>query len=222
MNSRMIFHYAKPIIGDGSSGTSVRPGMMLAAFRSLGFEVDVIGGFRQEREKAISCVINNVLNDEIYSFAYAESLTTPTLIVERGNSRSDIHSRIRFAKWALQGGSGMDFMFFRWLRTYSIPVGLFYRDVHWRFEHYRISSNRLKQALHSYLFKVEWRNYQKSIDHLFVPTLEMQEILPSSWDKKKISSLPPGCIPNKRMRTDSKKGSSVLKLLCWRNHAPNI
>ncbi len=49
----IIFHHPLPLNPNATSASGIRPLKMLEAFRSLGYEVDVISGYSSERKKRI-------------------------------------------------------------------------------------------------------------------------------------------------------------------------
>lgn len=174
----MIFHHPYLINDEGNSGSQVRPYQMLKAFRRIGYDVDVISGYGRERKKEIRKIKIKVSKGKVFDFVYSESSTMPTLLTETHH-----YPIYPF----------LDFGFLGWAKKNLIPIGLFYRDMHWRFSHYKNSVSPLKRAASIPLYKYDWVKYQRLLDHLFLPTLELQDVLPGSWDINKMSALPPGC-----------------------------
>ncbi len=175
--ANMIFHHPLPIWDGGDSGSKVRPVKMVEAFINIGYNVDTVSGYGYERKKAINRIRKAVEQGKQYDFIYSESSTMPTALTE-------VH---HYPVYPL-----LDFGFFKWARNNSIPVGLFYRDVYWRFRHYKNNVNLFKRAVTIPFYKYDWLHYKRLVDHLFLPSLKIQSVLPSSWNKT-ISALPPGC-----------------------------
>ena len=50
---KCIFHFPNPLNENGTSGSSIRPVKMLNALRNIGYEVDIISGYSNEREQNI-------------------------------------------------------------------------------------------------------------------------------------------------------------------------
>ncbi len=170
----IIYHYPLPF-GAPTSGSQVHLAQMLRAFRDLGYEVELVTGLPQERGEAMRRVRQDVAEGRRFDFLYAWSPTTPTLFAPP-NRRHPL----------------MDAAFFRWCRRHSIPVGLFYGDVHYRFDHYvQNVSRRLRRRMLP-LFWYDWQVYRMTVDHLFLPSLRMADYLLSDWPRGRMSPLMPG------------------------------
>lgn len=94
---------------------------MFQAFQELGYVVDVVWGRASERKAKINEIKQNVSRGIQYDFIYSESSTMPTLLTEPNH---------------IPISPTIDFGFFSWAKN-GIPICLFYRDIHWRFEHYK-------------------------------------------------------------------------------------
>ena len=94
----------------------MHPYKMIKAFEAI--DVDLIVGYGAERRKAINRIKRNVKHGKHYDFIYSESSTMPTLLTEKHH----------FPTYPF-----LDFGFFRWAKGNSIPIGLFYRDIYWKF-----------------------------------------------------------------------------------------
>jgi hypothetical protein len=173
----MIFHHPLPVRPGGTSGSSVRPYRMLEAFRAVGYEVEGVVGFGPERARAIARVREQLRKGRRFDFAYAESSTMPTPL-------TDPH-HVPVRPW-------MDYAFFRDLARHGVPLGVFYRDVYWRFDHYRREVPWHKRAVSVPFYRHEWQQYRRSVRHLFLPSLEMLTALPTPWPLSRVSALPPG------------------------------
>jgi glycosyltransferase involved in cell wall biosynthesis len=178
MNKAIIFHHPLPIVDNGSSGSQVRPYKMLQAFEALGFDVEVVTGYAAERRQHAQRIRKELGAGRCFSFVYSESSTMPTLLTEPNHL--PISPKIDFGLLARMKAAG-------------VPVGLYYRDVHWRFQHYRNSVPWLKRAVSIPFYHYDWMIYRKTIDKLFVPSQKMAEFLPTSWPEERLSILPPGC-----------------------------
>ena len=188
MHRRMIFHHPYPIM-EGTSGSQVRLNRMIEGFKSIGYEVNIISGFVGERREAIRNVKEKFNQGCTCDFLYSECSTFPTLVA-KGNLISP----------------NLDFGFFNWCKKNSIPVGLFYRDVYWRFDLYKVSLPWFKRTIMIPFYWYDWLNYFKVIDHLFIPSLKMKDALPSKWPEDKLSALSPGC------RINNLSGNSLKKI----------
>lgn len=175
----IIFHHPQPIIADGTSGSSIRPYEMLRAFEKLGYDVEVVVGYGAERKRAIRRIERDVRAGRHFAFMYSESSTMPTALTEPHH---------------MPAYPLMDMRFFRWIAYQDIPIGLFYRDIYWRFPFYKNGvPSRLKRTGAIMFYRYDWSNYCKFVDHLFVPSLRMSKVLPTSWPSGRVSALPPGC-----------------------------
>lgn len=178
MEKRIIFHHPLPIVPDGVSGSSIRPHYMLEGFRREGFLVDVVAGYASERRRAAKRVADLLARGKRYNFCYSEASTMPTLLTERHHI--PLHPRL-------------DFGFFATLARYRIPIGLFYRDVYWRFNHLHRHTASWKRLISKLAYQYDWKKYGQLVDHLFVPSQRMIRELPGVWPPHSVSALPPGC-----------------------------
>lgn len=179
----ILFHHPLPLSTEPTSGSQVRPVRMLEAFRELGCAVEAVVGYAKERRESIERVKAMVSAGRTFDFAYAESSTMPTLLTEPHH----------FPTHPL-----LDFGFFKYLSERSIPIGLFYRDVHWRFDTYEQQVSQPKRTVAKAFYWYDWLRYKRQIDHLFLPAVQMREALPGRWPEDKVSALPPGCIARNR------------------------
>jgi glycosyltransferase involved in cell wall biosynthesis len=155
----------------------------------LGYEVDVVSGSAKERLAAIDRIKQNVRAGLKYDFLYSESSTTPTLLTESHH---------------LPTHPFLDFGFFRWFRKNAGPVGLFYRDAHWKFSQYRNNTSGLKSLVGRIFHQLDLVLYLLTVDQIFLPSIEMRRILPSWLQSKVRIGLPAGCEPQKLIETTSK------------------
>ena len=58
---RCIYHYPNPINDNTANvGSAIRPNQMLNAFRKIGYEVEVVTGYRKKKKKKIQEVIKKI------------------------------------------------------------------------------------------------------------------------------------------------------------------
>ncbi len=172
---RCIFHYPHPVADEPGIGSALRPRQMRAALAAIGYEVDEIVGYGAQRKQQIAQIRRNIRAGVKYDFVYSESVNIPMMLTE-----ADHLPRYPF----------QDFSFFRFCGKQGIPVGLFYRDMHWKFPVYRQSVARWKQMITLPLFRYDLRMYRKYVDLLYVPSLPLGQLLP----KHRTKPLPPGGI----------------------------
>lgn len=173
---RMIFAAPRPI-GEGSSGSMMRMRALRAAFRALGYQVDEVAGPLEARMAAMARVMRQMAEGVRYDFAYMENHTIPLHLTE---------PRLRLARrYPLA-----DLRFLRACRRHGVPVGVFYRDVWWRFPEYRRSSPVKQRLLRTPFHWLELLLYARFADLLYVPHLAMADALPLR--PRRVKALPPG------------------------------
>lgn len=170
---KCIFHIPNELVLDGKSGSQIRPIKMYNAFKNIGYEVELISGDLKTRKKQINKIKKNIKNGIKYDFIYSESNTMPTLLTEKNH-----FPHIPF-----------DFLFFKFCRSKGIPIGLFYRDMYWKYPEYKKSISFYKAYFAILFYKFDLKNYEKLIDILYLPVASINEIL--KVKKTIIKSLPP-------------------------------
>jgi hypothetical protein len=101
----------------------------------------------------------------------------------------------------------MDFAFFRFCRKHGIPVGLFYRDVYWKFPIFKASVSLLKRCILVPMFARDLKQYRKTLDMMFLPTMRMQQYALPDFPSR---PLPPGGVlrPDSYEKKRERKGES--------------
>ena len=171
---RIIFHIPIHIDRSDPSASQIRPQKLMAAFAELGYEVDVVEGYGAERRRRIADIKRRIRQGVRYDFLYSESSTMPTLLTERHH---------------LPTYPFLDFGFFRFCKRHGIPIGLFYRDIHWRFAN---RGDGWKNSIATLFYRYDLRQYRKWLDVLFLPTLEMRAHIPAVFNCR-VEELPSGC-----------------------------
>lgn len=174
---RCIYHYPHPIDSQ-PVGSGVRPLRMLNALKDIGYYVDEITGYGKERKEKIKKVIDRIKSGVKYDFLYSESLTDPTLLAEKNHL--PVHPI-------------MDYNLWRICQKYKIPVGLFYRDIYWKYPVYKKNVPIHKRCITIPLYYLDLTMYQKYVSVLFCPTEQFANVVDINIEK---SVLPPGCIEN--------------------------
>lgn len=173
---KMIFHVPNKIMPEMKSASHIRPFKMLEAFKEIGYEVDFVMGDAKTRSMQISEIKKRISNGEVYDFMYSESSTMPTLLTESHH---------------LPTYPTLDFGFFKYIKSAGIKIGLFYRDMHWKFPLYRNSVKGLKYLMAIKMYEYDLRQYSKYLDVLYLPHMSMTNYLPEVL--REISKpLPPG------------------------------
>lgn len=184
---RMIFHHPLPVQADAQAASGIRPFRMIEAFRAIGYEVEAVCGYSDERARAIAEVGARLRRGERYDFVYCESSTEPTLLTDRH------HLPLR--PW-------LDFGFLARLKSLGLPIGLFYRDIYWRFPGYGASLPAWKRAGALFCYRYDLYQYRRLIDRLYLPSLQMAQHVPGI-DAARVAALPPGCIERPAARSPS-------------------
>ena len=173
-----IFHVPNYIDPAVKSGSQVRPLKMVQAFKALGYNVDVVMGYGKERRKKINRIKSEIKGGKKYEFVYSESSTMPTLLTEKRH---------------LPLFPLLDFGFLAYCKRNGMKIGLFYRDMHWKFEGYKLKVPFRKRIVAIPFYKYDLKKYEKIADVLYLPSERMRPLL-NGYKMKKIESLPPGAV----------------------------
>lgn len=166
-----------------ASGSQIRPYKMKEAFETLGYEVDFIEGYGSERKKAIGAIKDNILSGVRYDFLYSESSTMPTLLTEKNH---------------LPLYPNLDFGFFSFCKKHGIPIGLFYRDFHWKFPFYGDSVKGIKKMAALTAYRYDLIRYRQLLDRFFLPSDEAGDYFKGTELEKIKVSLLPGADPDEK------------------------
>lgn len=173
----MIYHHPGEIFLTAKAGSQVRPAAMLKAFKRLGYDVIEVVGTSAQRKAAIRHIDAELRRGRVFDFVYSESRSIPTLLTDP--------DRIPRAPC-------LDFDFFARMRQAGIPVGLFYRDIYWRFAMYNTMLPWYGRLVTRPLYRYDWWQYTRNVDHLFLPSQPIERYLPSRHFAGHCSALPPG------------------------------
>ncbi len=177
--SRCIIHIPNKLNSKMASASQIRPKKMIDAFKSIGCEVDVIEGTSKERATAIKRIKKNIDCGIKYDFMYAESSTMPTLLTDP--KHLPLHPLL-------------DFNFFKYIKKHDICIGLFYRDVYWKFPIYKDSVKGVKAAFATLMYQYDLRQYDKYLDILYMPTRDGFKYVEDDVREVVLDILPPGCV----------------------------
>lgn len=173
---KFLVYYPFPIAKNPNSGSKIRPIRMIESFKEYGeknkIEIITISGESSERKKQINHFLKNT-NLQDVNGCYVENQTIPFWLT------NDNH---------LPTHPFMDRNFFKTLRQHGIPIGLFYRDVYWKFDDILLNQN-FKTKVMKYLYEREEAIYNKYVDVLFLPSMEMDKHVNIA---NKTVELPPG------------------------------
>ncbi|MGA4506762.1 glycosyltransferase [Propionibacteriaceae bacterium G1746] len=171
----VIYHVPYALQFSNPTGGGVRPVKMLRAFEEQ-YDVAVVAGDAAQRREAIGQVMHDIRAGRRFEFCYSESSTMPTALTESHH---------------LPTHPLLDFSFFHQLRGHHVPVGLFYRDIHWRFPMYKAGTTLPKRLGAKLFYNVDLAAYGRTLDHLFLPSTEMAAYVPLPRQVP-VSALPPG------------------------------
>ncbi|NYE94885.1 hypothetical protein FHU41_001106 [Psychromicrobium silvestre] len=174
--SQMIYHVPYALDTGAKTGSGIRPVRMLEAFRSLGYQVELVAGHSKERARIIKALRARIKSGEKFAFVYSESSTMPTPLTDPR------HIPVRPL---------MDFRFLRLCRVRGIRTGLFYRDIYWRFPQYNEQVNVLLGLGTRFFYNLDLLGYKRSIDKLYLPSLGMGKFVPH-MPSERFAALPPG------------------------------
>jgi glycosyltransferase involved in cell wall biosynthesis len=161
--ARIIFHVPYAIDYNHPSGSQIRPVKMLNAFIDCGYEVDMVIGYAKERKASIKKIKKSISQGVKYDFIYSESSTAPTALTETHH---------------LPISPFLDFSFFRFCKKRDIKIALFYRDIHWAFDEYSANLSRIKSGVAKFFYRYDLRKYNKLLDVLYLPTIQMKDYIP--------------------------------------------
>lgn len=153
--------------GAVNSGSGVRPIAMQRAFEELGLSVYCVDGWpnhRRKRREAVRKALG-VLETHEFKACYVEPPTGPLLLHEDHRLLRRTHEK-------------------------GIPMGIFYRDLFWRFDNKFHGVSWLKRRLIRLLQERDLRLFKHTMDLFFFPSPQVAEA--ADFDVPWMA-LPPGC-----------------------------
>ena len=193
MHRRCIFHIPNHIDPTRASASQIRPMKMIEAFKKIGYQVDVVQGYGRERKQAIKEIKNRIKNGIKYDFLYAESSTMPTLLTEKNH---------------MPTYPFLDYGFFSFVRQHGIKIGLFYRDIYWKFDEYKRNVKGLYYLAAIFMYQYDLKMYKKLVNKLYLPTKQMYEYIRDEIPYNIVDILPPGC--ERKLVKKSNEGNITL------------
>lgn len=187
----IIVYYPFPL-REQSSGSAVRPVKMLEAFEKLAHshngKIGIISIYGETKERAKSLQrIYKEINPRDILFCYMENSTLPLWLTD--------HDHIPREPL-------LEISFLRFLKKNRIPVGLFYRDIYWKFkEEYPLKG--IRRAIMKMVYLLEMNVYKKFVHHFFLPSIQMNDYI--GIDDSKVSALPPGGVDKLALRQSNSK-----------------
>lgn len=180
------------------SGSRARPLQMMSALRGEVDELVEIFGDSATR----AGLWKKIPLDRIQA-AYVELSTRPLALTD-----PDYMPRRPF----------MDMAMLQKLRQAGAPVGVFYRDVHWRFPQYSAELGLAKRTIARAFHRLELRQLQRVASHLFLPSMRMLAAVPIDFPRERVSALPPGA----QVREGTRRSEGPLQLFYVGGVAPPL
>lgn len=173
MSKVMIFHAPYPMETNPTSASRLRPLRMREAFKTLGYDVIDVSGTTPQRRQALKSLRKTLRSGLRPDFLYSENSTQPNL----------------FATSIKDGiAPTLDYRILRQAHRHNIPIGVFYRDIYWRFPQF--ASKDLIGRISPLLHRLDMCGYQRNNAHLFLPSLKMAEVMGLDASQS-FSALPP-------------------------------
>lgn len=177
------------------SGSGVRPQKIIEAFNEFakenGLECIFIVGTASERTVLLKKLYQEVNASDIL-FCYMENRTIPIWLTDPNH-------------WPMH--PLLDVNFFRYLKKNNIPLGIFYRDIYWKFDHiYKLSNPVLKKVIIQ-MFKLELKMFNKYSKKIFLPSFAMNKYV--GMPPEKVISSPPGGI-DRTLETHTNKINGIV------------
>jgi len=192
---RVIFHFPLKLDPAAASASGIRPMKMLGAFQAAGFEVIEVTGYSGERGRKIREIEHKIRNGLPVDFVYSESSTMPTALTDPSHLPHPF----------------LDSAFFAFCRGRGIPIGLFYRDIYWKFPAYYRQVGAVKGGIARVFYRRDLACYARSLTRLYVPSRGMADYIDDFPGV--VDELPPGCDFNGTQESEEKEQDGVLKLL---------
>lgn len=180
----MLFYLPRQIEAE-ASGSLVRIRAMRAAFAALGLEVVDLAGPLSRRLPVMRTVLRQFGEGARFDFVYLENATLPLHLCE---PRGRILRRHPFA----------DAAFLAACRRAGVPVGVFYRDVWWRFRRDLTPAQQWRHWFRLPFYRLELELYRRFAEVLYLPHLAMAALLPVR--PARVRALPPGADPEAASR----------------------
>ncbi|MFC7373049.1 glycosyltransferase [Fictibacillus iocasae] len=172
----VLVYFPFKLAEKADSGSKLRPLEMLKAFREWGAEENVeiieLNGTSEERAARFSSLKAEGKLDTLW-FCYAENQTIPIWLTDPGHKPKKPF---------------IDAQVFKFLKQRNVPMGIFYRDVYWKFDDlYPLKG--LKKKVMQAVYRREEKFYEKYASAIFLPSSAMGKYV--SINQPKVP-LPPG------------------------------
>lgn len=174
MKNKILLYFPYKL-RDNISGSSLRPNMMTDAFRryakNAGKELIVVSGTTNERKKMVKNFDKKFLSE--IDYCYFENATLPFWLTDKDKMPRSIFWETKFL---------------RNLKKQKIPIGIFYRDVYWKFKDY-YPLKGFKLFIMTRIYNKEKSFYDGIASKIFLPSISMNDFCNF---KTETFGLPPG------------------------------
>ncbi|MEH7522593.1 glycosyltransferase [Bacillus sp. JJ1503] len=172
----VLLYYPFEIAENANSGSKLRPKEMYKAFQEWGakenIEILLLSGNSSARETLFEQWKAEGKLENVW-FCYMENQTIPFWLTDKGH----IPKKPLIDKKVLS-----------YLKQRHVPVGVFYRDVYWKFDElYPLKG--VKKTVMQTIYRMEERFYNKYCQVIFLPSDAMGKYVDIQREK---ISLPPG------------------------------
>lgn len=158
-----VFHTPYALEPERVSASAIRPIKMRNALEEAGYKVFEITGHARERRARLRYLREHMDNGLRIDFVYSENATIPPSITEPKH---------------LPVYLGLDRAIFRFFHQQGVPVGVFYRDIYWKFDSlWRSQVGALAWPL-TKLYQHEVATYNKYADVVYLPSRRMEAFVP--------------------------------------------
>lgn len=172
----VLLYYPFQLAEKPNSGSQLRPVEMLRAFEAWGkrenVRIELLAGTSEMRKIAFKKLEESGVLDSVW-FCYMENQTIPLWLTDPNHipKKPFVDRQVLTA-----------------LKKRHIPVGVFYRDVYWKFDEL-YSLRGAKKALMQAIYRLEERFYGKYCNVIFLPSDAMGAYVDI---KRPTQALPPG------------------------------
>lgn len=195
--SSFLVYYPFQLAKNPKSGSQLRPLEMLQAFeryaQSTNKKMLIISGTSSERAIQWDKFLAEGSLDDV-EFCYSENQTIPLWLTDPSHIPSKPF---------------IDRNVFKELKRRKIPIGVFYRDVYWKFDELYPVEGVKKVVLQS-IYRLEEKFYQKYVSSVFLPSEAMSQYVSISANHV---PLPPGGrrveLPERRSQSSDPQGIYV-------------
>ncbi|WP_113930702.1 glycosyltransferase [Bacillus sp. P14.5] len=172
----VLLYYPFTMVENANSGSKLRPIEMYRAFLRWGqrnnINIVLISGNSEERTARFAELKNEGAFDNLL-FCYMENQTIPLWLTDQNH---------------IPKKPFIDRQILSLLKAKSIPVGVFYRDVYWKFDDlYPLKG--IKKSIMQSIYRAEEKFYEKFCDVIYLPSDAMGKYVNINTKK---AALPPG------------------------------